>query len=150
MAEHITDWSQFVTEHLFDVTDVTVTTDPIRVERGEMRIGREIKTSLSGYKLLAEISVESENSPVNTLKFLGSPHIEAGDQIKVYMVAASRYTYLEAPTNVYDNGVRTAYKNRELENIEEAFKIEKLGVNGKILATYISTDIRRITLRETL
>jgi len=133
--DHILEWERFSVEQLFNVSGVSVKTEPIRTRVGEVRIGASVSTKLSGYRDTMTISVESNESPVKTLKFLGSHPIFAGDEIRAYIAAAERYNIYVEESSVYDDEKRAAYRQRELGELEIPFKIEKLS-HGDVIGTY--------------
>ena len=129
-------WYDFVEDFVFHIYDIKNITSPIYINTGETPIGGHSRPDLSGFKRESIMKVSPPWVPSNAndiliLKFGDSLPLECGDEIRAYNPVAD----MEVKT-MYPDDSDYEFKGRKLRKEERAFKIEKLGETGKVLATY--------------
>ena len=119
----------------FDLT-ITVAHYSVReVQSNNDVIGPGYHASTSGVIPKAHYNVEGDKT-IRKLVFRGThPHLESGDQIKAYVLVGEQHERGEDMSEP-----ETFYTPRKLQAKETAFKIEKLGPDGNVRATYCSID----------
>lgn len=101
--------------------------------RSEIRYGGSSPSYFTGTACSTELTVQG-SSIVKTIKYSGPLPLEAGDEINVHIFAGeSEY---EKGQSWSCNNPRFHLVERELEEVEEALKIEKIR-DSKVVATYV-------------